>query len=351
MISNQDLFNKIQLQFDRQLPFVVFREPLGKTLTLVLQDTDTLERLNSFEKEGFVFAPFDHSKKGVLLHPDTIYVSEYHGLSDSMFSGYQKAVEDSGKENHVNLVSMGIDKIKDGLFSKVVLSRFQEVPSNDLKPLEVYNRLLNRYRNAFAYFWYHPKVGMWMGATPETLIDIKGQHFKTMALAGTQKYNDSEEVCWGQKELDEQKIVTDFILESLAGLSDDLEVSEVTTIRAGNLLHLKTDIRGELNKSFDVKDLIETLHPTPAVCGYPKDQSNRFILQHENYDRKFYTGYLGYFNGQEERSSFYVNLRCMQLFEDKAVIYVGGGITQDSDPVSEWEETVNKSQTMLNALG
>jgi len=95
------------------------------------------------------------------------------------------------------------------------------------------------------------------------------------------------------------------------------------------------------------------LHPTPAVCGLPKNEAKSFILENENYDRKYYTGFLGELNSDVNginTSSLYVNLRCMEIAKDEAIIYVGGGITKDSIPEKEWEETVRKTATMKKVL-
>jgi isochorismate synthase len=119
-----------------------------------------------------------------------------------------------------------------------------------------------------------------------------------------------------------------------------------------------------------LKDLVTALHPTPAVCGLPLTDAKRFIQDNEKYQRAYYTGFLGELNYKEERtrnrnrrnqensayrsvvrtSELYVNLRCMQKVGDSFIIYVGGGITADSDPKKEWQETESKAQTMLRLL-
>lgn len=98
-----------------------------------------------------------------------------------------------------------------------------------------------------------------------------------------------------------------------------------------------------------MEKLINALHPTPAVCGLPKAVAEAFILQNENYDRSYYSGYLGELN-LNERTSLFVNLRCVELENNLASIYVGGGITADSIPENEWEETVSKAEVMKKVL-
>ena len=91
------------------------------------------------------------------------------------------------------------------------------------------------------------------------------------------------------------------------------------------------------------------MHPTPAVCGFPKDESKAFILENENYDRTFYTGFLGELNVHNQTDLF-VNLRCMEIVDKQVNLFIGCGITKDSIPEKEWEESINKSMTMNKIL-
>ncbi|MFB1039347.1 MAG: chorismate-binding protein, partial [Polaribacter sp.] len=104
-----------------------------------------------------------------------------------------------------------------------------------------------------------------------------------------------------------------------------------------------------------LEELIRALHPTPAVCGLPRELARTFLFENENYDRSFYTGFLGELNLQDSKdtaksSALFVNLRCMRIQNNKAAIFVGGGITKDSDAANEWEETVFKAKTMKRML-
>ena len=205
------------------------------------------------------------------------------------------------------------------------------------------------------YVWYHPKIGLWMGATPEILLELKNSDFKTMSLAGTQRFEEGKEVVWESKELEEQEIVTQFIKHQLNEISTDLKIDATETFKAGSLLHLRTKVEGKLNPKSSLKKLIEGLHPTPAVCGFPRDTAKAFILKNENYNREFYTGFLGeinlgYEDTNDKKSHLFVNLRCMQIDNNTASIYVGGGITKDSIAKKEWQETVNKTATMKAVL-
>ena len=218
---------------------------------------------------------------------------------------------------------------------------------------------------------YHPKVGLWLGATPELLLKVEGKQLTTISLAGTKPYDKNNEVQWSTKELEEQQIVTDYITKQIKPYVQSIKTSNIETVRAGQLLHLKTRVTARLdNKDSRLEDIISALHPTPAVCGFPKIIAKAFILNNEDYNREFYTGFLGELNLKntntrntnrrnvennaygvvKTQSNFYVNLRCMQLQSNKALIYVGGGITKGSEPQNEWNETVEKTKTMLKVL-
>ena len=101
--------------------------------------------------------------------------------------------------------------------------------------------------------------------------------------------------------------------------------------------------------------MIRILHPTPAVCGFSREIAREFIIENENYNRSFYTGFLGElnlqnFNKDKKKSALFVNLRCMKIENNKVSIFVGGGITKGSNAEKEWQETVFKSKTMKYVL-
>ena len=373
-MTSNEFFNRIESQYSQELPFVVYRKPNQNGLDALLQKTSDLIFTEDFTEKGFVFSPFDNTEKSVLmpLELSEKFSITHFELEDHLGSVEQVSIQNtSEKEKHIDLVQSGVEAIENKQFKKVVLSRSETVSLSNTNPLSIFKNLLEHYASAFVYCWYHPKIGLWLGATPETLVKIEGQRFSIMALAGTQNYNGSLDVKWQDKELQEQQYVTDFILDSIENTIDNIKTSPVETVKAGNLLHLKTRIWGTLKpNAISLKDLLYCLHPTPAVCGLPKAASKTFILKHEHYNRAYYTGFLGELNldvisaprsGKrnienrayatvKKSTQLYVNLRCMQLKGDQALIYVGGGITESSNPESEWEETVSKSLVIKKVL-
>ncbi len=348
-MSDLDFYRAIEKQLETSLPFVIYREPGQLTIKAILQKDNKLNLVKSFLETGFVFAPFDNQHKTVLIIPDNTIETVLAIKPEKILKTRKHSFDESDCKKHLQLVKKGITAIQNGSLKKVVLSRKEQLHNIAHNPIDIVKRLLTTYPNAFVYLWHHPKVGMWTGATPEVLLKTNDSTFETMALAGTKLYSKGKEAVWGKKEQEEQQIVTDTIVKNLEKKVITINLSDIHTYKAGSLLHLRTLIKGTLQNK-KLKVLIETLHPTPAICGFPKEEAKRFIDKNEGYDRTYYTGFLGPLNMDKGIAAFYVNLRCMQIEGSKITLYIGGGITIESDPQSEWEETINKAQTMLSVL-
>lgn len=346
------IFDTIQNSKQKELPFVVYRKPNSDLLSGFFQKNDNLFFTENFTESGFVFAPFNNQDKAILIPENqSQFLQEKIALTWGFKYSDQFVADSSSKETHLKLVENALLRIHKNQLKKVVVSRKEAVQLSDVHLVEIYQKLLAKYPNAFVYVWYHPKVGLWLGATPETLLHISDTSFETMSLAGTQVYNGTKNVLWKNKEIEEQLLVTAFIESQLSSIATNVKINKTETVRAGNLLHLKTTISGTLiNKKAYLKNCISALHPTPAVCGLPRDQAKDFILENEYYQRTFYTGFLGELHLQNKNTSLFVNLRCMEIENEVAQIYIGGGITKDSNPEKEWEETVSKSNVMKSVL-
>lgn len=387
MILDQ-FFEQITIQLSANLPFVAYRKPNTTTIKAMLQHNDALYSLVDFSESGFVFAPFDSREVTYIMPLEHSKIIDVEFVADDLLEHdiHKKSVSanvfnvnsEVDKQSHIKRVVDCIETIKSGICSKIVLSRREQLEYLENDPITIFKRLLHRYPTAFVYIWYHPKVGLWLGATPETLLSITGNQLKTMALAGTQSFEGSTEVVWEEKEREEQQIVTDFIVESLKsavdnseGLHNAIKVFGPKTVQAGNLLHLLTEISMPLKPEPQLlKSILDAIHPTPAVCGFPKERAKTYIIDNEGYPREFYSGFMGELNVKEtisrntnrrniENNAYssqktvthlYVNLRCMQIKDQELYIYVGGGITKDSNAEAEWFETVHKSIIIKSVL-
>ena len=253
-------------------------------------------------------------------------------------------LENKHKE-HTELIGKALSSIQESSLKKVVLATSLQYNGALNSPLSYFKRILAQYINTFNYLLFHPDCGVWMGATPERLITMSGHRMQTMALAGTRPYGSSE---WGNKEKEEQEFVVREIVNTLKQYSPQelIKYADTETIRAGHLEHLRTTIKAEL--SISPIDSAQALHPTPAVGGVPKQMALEFIDLHEQLDRSLYSGFLGAVS--PEQTSLYVNLRCMSIQDYMATVYVGGGITEKSDPQDEWQEVLQKANTMGRIL-
>jgi isochorismate synthase len=350
------IFEKITNSYQKKTPFVVYRKPKAAVVSGFFMNTDALFYSEDFSEKGFVFAPFDNEQKAILFPEESSeFISEELSFKVLNFKERAFSTADVSKEHHIQLVDKAIEEIIKNDLKKVVVSRKEVLEITEFNLIRIYQKLLQTYNNAFVYVWYHPKIGLWLGATPETLLDVENTIFKTMSLAGTQVYKNIKNVVWKSKELEEQQLVTDFIERQLKEISSNLKIDKKETIKAGSLLHLSTKFTGVLNKKSTLKTLIRALHPTPAVCGLPRGYAKKFILENEQYDRSFYTGFLGELNIKSDKkkvinSSLFVNLRCMNIDENRVSVFVGGGITKESIAEKEWEETVSKSKIMKRVL-
>lgn len=361
-----ELISRAMAQLDSELPFVVYRKPNESLVHSIFQKDAELHLVDDFSETGFVFAPFDSDGKPVLLLAHEVWSETFISTKSPNLNGLVENLDQNNQHGfYVELVKNAIVEIQNEAFKKVVLSRKLEVECSML-PLDLFEKILATYKSAFCYLWYHPKVGLWLGATPEILLRTNGLRLTTMSLAGTKPYVNGEIPIWGVKEMEEQNMVTDYIVDAIETKVDDLNLSETKAVRAGNLWHLRTEVSGTLKKN-GLSEVIRVLHPTPAVCGVPLLQTKTFLLENENYEREFYTGFLGELNRpgkhfglndgtkqtaalEKKFTELFVNLRCLQLVNDTAQIYVGGGVTHDSIAEKEWQETVSKSKTMLSVL-
>lgn len=355
----------------------IWRLPLSQKVQFLLsfqpqtiQSDVELESLSA----GFLLAEFEKGMKGEKLYlPADVYFSIEGNLDEpsgialaerlpglrfvekNSNSGTAVVVSDlvADKQLFQQSVANAVKEIENGTFKKVVLSRrkIARLEGNFSTGI-LFEKLCSKYHNTFNSITYTPENGIWIGASPETLVSKNAdQIFKTIALAGTQKAEGKteKEANWSQKEIEEQAYVSRYIVERLKKIRlREFEDIGPKTIRIGNLFHLKTDFLVNL-KEVDFPNLLSTmlhlLHPTSAVCGMPKEATVEFVLKNETYPRELYSGYLGPVNIDSETYLF-VNLRCAKI-TDEITFFAGAGITEDSDPEKEFLETELKMDSLL----
>lgn len=345
------------------------------------------EKVETFEpafletkKSGFVFAPFNHQKYRSVFLPADIYlnsegVSDWNQKKDDFKSQIYNEVFVSKPTSskgintgfelmnergavYVNNVANAILAIENGYLRKVVLSDCHEYSYEEIDVCNVFQRLCEQ-TNAFVSMVYVPEIGLHIGASPEVLVRTKGSLFNTVSLAGTQKYKeglDLNAASWTQKEIEEQALVSRYIIECFKKIRlreyDDIGPK---TVRAGNILHLKTEFWVDMQAVgfYELPAvMLGLLHPTSAICGMPLEPAKQFIMDSEQHDRGYFCGYLGPININES-TNIYVNIRCAKVdFAAKSVtFYAGAGITQDSIPEKELAEIHNKMVFLKGFFG
>ena len=341
--------------------FALFRLPYAQEMTLIAGEVAELPSCTALSnQQGFVVAPFAPSESLpiLLIRPEKIErlasLSHLAGIADTAgisgfcrFPGLSSLSISSHKELRQDY---RIDfnnfhaQLLEGRFQKLVLSRSLDIErTEDASPLDLFQRACERYPRVMVSLAYTPQSGLWLTATPEILLSGCGSQWQTVALAGTMPFND--DLRWNDKNIQEQRYVATYIAQRLEHFTDDFREDGPSTIRAGHLAHLRSDFHFTLSDNTRVGELLHALHPTPAVCGLPKEAAFRFIQQNEHAPRSYYTGFMGPLF-VEGRTDLFVTLRCMQVFQNGYRLYAGGGLLKDSNEEQEWQETETKLDTM-----
>ena len=379
--------------------FAYYRQPYLHHATYVAQHEGEPEVLSSVAelngKEGFVIAPFSPSSDSpvLLIHPDEtkLLAIEEEPARDA---DSEEPARDSELKNGSGCKLVG-DKagyaedfecfhrqLEDKRFEKIVLAR-KATAHTYVEAETLFMRACRLYPRLFVALVYTPQSGMWLMATPEILLKGDGCGFSTMSLAGTQRAEPSrtiadypvEGVAWSEKNQEEQQYVTDYIEQCIKAFTGDYSLKGPYTTMAANLYHLRTDIDFRLKDDQHLGDVLESLYPTPAVCGIPKAETREFILRHEHQPRKYYSGFVGPLM-MKGKTSLFVSLRCMNILEENeplccmnileederenhrphaprritCELYAGGGLLKESEMEKEWNETEAKMQTIKRVI-
>lgn len=334
MKSNFD--HKLNQAIESKTAFALFRKPNETFINLIVNDNS--------EENVLLIHSFDNETEKSISDKNPAQISqEEFDFEFKLNLESNPEFNPISEENYMDLIQKTVDEIQNSEINKIVISRVKEIENQDFNLFKTFKNLVETHPNAFVYLWHNPENETWIAATPELLLSKMENTIKTVSLAGTKR----PEIDWTPKEFDEQQIVTDYILENFSELKN-VEVMGPETVQAGKFQHLKSYISGEVENGFLMEELLDKFHPTPAVCGLPKENSFEFILKNEGYDREFYAGYVGIETGNSQE--YFVNLRCAQFFQNKVWIYVGGGITAESIAQNEWNETELKSGTIINSL-
>lgn len=313
----------------------------------------SLDALN--ECTGFVVAPFQTTAETpvLLIRPDQV---EKLAVQLPAGKGRRGESVSPADNNYRHCFEQISHLLQEDTFRKVVLARNAVlVNQHDVSPEELFWRACQCYPRLFIALVAMPDGSYWLTATPEILLEGIGSQWRTIALAGTMQLegedlkSEGERVRWSTKNIQEQRYVATYIANCLEQFSLRYKEEGPRTVRAAHLVHLRSDFTFTLPPQAHVGDLLAQLHPTPAVCGLPKQETFDFIVRNEHADRQYYSGFMGplAMNGE---THLYVSLRCMHIEDAVYHLYAGGGILKDSQLEQEWQETESKMLTMRNLL-
>ena len=258
---------------------------------------------------------------------------------------------------YLDTVTAARDAVRAGLLRKAVIARDIEVHADD--PIDTHAVLL-RLRALFGSS-YRYCINNMIGASPELLVEVTGRTVRSHPLAGTAPRSGdaetdaalAEALIASTKDQLEHRVVIDMVHDTLLPHCSYLDwEAEPSIVTVANVQHLGTAIEGALHDPpAHVFTLVQALCPTPALGGFPSSEAIDFITEHEEMDRNFYGGAVGWMN-RDGDGCFAVTIRCAELSNDRrsARLFAGGGIVADSNPYSELAETQAKFQAMLSAI-
>ena len=327
----------------------IFRQPYSDEVTLVVQEEGTPVELLSCadlnNRSGFVIAPFEvkPDQPILLIRPDRKEQLSLSALSDlSPEIPVTNGIGMTGASRMHYAIDFANEhsQLELDTFKKIVLARcVDEQPQDDRKPLDFFLQACALYPRLFIALVWTAKSGCWLTATPEILLKGEGTAWQTVALAGTMKLEGEQlrydaplkdvPITWTTKNLKEQRLVATYIAECLEQYASDFSFT--------------------LPDNAHIGDLLQSLHPTPAVCGLPKKSAFDFIVRHEHTPRRYYSGFMGMLDPQAQ-TFLYVSLRCMNIEQGVCHLFAGGGLLKDSVEEQEWQETEAKLDTMRRIL-
>ncbi len=338
-------------------PFALYKLPRSSSAHLLLGSSSSIERYCSVSdlpvKGGFVMAPFSPSDATpmIVLTPQEEHILPLTLSKESTKKGEEEPCLAPMSEDYSEQFSHYITAIKEGIAEKLVLARRRTQPLHGhTTPSAVWQEATMLYPDAYVYLFYSKDTGLWMGASPEVLLSGKGAEWSTMALAGTQPLHDGVlPSVWSEKNRAEQAYVATYIRNICSAMKLEARESLPHSVQAGTMAHLKTDFSFRLSAYEQLPRLLDALHPTPAVCGFPKGAAQAFIGAQKQDERSYYSGFLGRID-PEGQTDIYVNIRCMQWQGQEVTLYAGGGLVASSQEEEEWVETERKMHTMARLV-
>lgn len=299
------------------------------------------------DTSGFIVAPFEANDD----YPIYIYSDINITVFDSEFTARDVDTTprhfESNKQKYADAFAYVKASLCSGMVKKVVLARSETTNAPCANPLQLFANACDLYPHCYIALIEIPDHGLWLTATPELLYKAQGHTGHTVALAGTMTWHEVQQgLAWSDKNIHEQKMVSDYISCELTQRGISFSHSDPYTSKAGHLAHIKTDFTLATN-DISAMEIMKCLHPTPAVAGIPKQEAINIVRQAEGKDfRQYYSGFSGFINHATHHTECYVSLRLMHIDDNSTTLYAGGGILPQSSLAHEWDETTQKLKIM-----
>jgi len=266
---------------------------------------------------------------------------------------------ETAQEEWNEAVERALAEMEGGGVSKVVLARVQAVSAEAcLDPVDVVMNLWWDNPGAHVFLFEPARGHVLVGAAPETVATVEEGRFRATAVAGSAARGDSEaqrrahaeDLLRSSKDRREHRMCVDDMVERLQSVSHRVSAeADPHVLTLSTIQHLETAIRADLLPGQTVLSVLEALHPTPAVCGLPRDLAQAFLEREERFQRGWYAGPVGWFDGGGN-GVFVPALRSAVARNTEWMLFAGAGIVAGSDPHLEWDETRIKFQPVLRAL-
>ncbi|MDE7403091.1 MAG: chorismate-binding protein, partial [Muribaculaceae bacterium] len=229
---------------------------------------------------GFAVSPFSQNDFPTFTIPHASDIIDWKPVSSALFPKLSTTPSE-----HSDELEEILRQIENGIISKCIAATVL-IEHGDFDLKSCFNRLCEAYPSAFVFAFSTSITGTWIGASPELLLKYNGGNICTMSLAGTKPLKDTGN--WDAKNIHEQKLVTDFITETLTTKGITPKVGELKTMSAGPVKHLCNIIEGNSKSWQHATELALQLSPTPALCGFPRDEAKKLIKETEHFCRSYY---------------------------------------------------------------
>lgn len=263
------------------------------------------------------------------------------------------------KQEYLKSIEQVTSLIKRNEAKKVVIARSLALQfEKSISSPQILSHVSNEQPESFLFGLEHNDM-LFYGASPERLVKVNNGQAYSSCVAGSIKRGATadEDELFGQDLLSDAKNLGEhaYVVEMITNTFE--ENCEWVTVPSGpsllkirDIQHLFTPVEGKLKNNASILQLVQSLHPTPALGGVPRKEAMEVIRKYEPMNRGLYAAPIGWVDAAGN-GEFAVAIRSATLIKDKAYLYAGGGIVADSEPQSEYEETLVKFRPMLRALG